>query len=152
MEYLPCPTPQDHFFCVRIGVISWSPILDIVYPVAWPEQHRACSVMLAQTIIWDLHSFQGHRFLLEAEIATGDRSSVSLLASGRAKRSSWQNGEESGALGKLYLRDQFTRNSSYRVWISETNPRELEASSRIWTHPSCVCMLRVSLTDAALLS
>lgn len=43
MEYLPCPTPQDHFFCVRIGVISWSPILDIVYPVAWPEQHRAGS-------------------------------------------------------------------------------------------------------------
>lgn len=42
MEYLLCPTPQYHFLSDRIGVVFGSPILAVVYPVAWPEQHCAC--------------------------------------------------------------------------------------------------------------
>lgn len=43
-KYLLCPMPfQYHFLSGRVGVVSWSPILAVVYPVAWPEQHRTCS-------------------------------------------------------------------------------------------------------------
>jgi hypothetical protein len=66
---------------------------------------------------------------LETEIASGDRSSVSLLASGRAKmRSSWQNEEESSALGKFISELSSRETPDFRVRITEADPRDVKTS------------------------
>lgn len=119
------PHTQYHFFSGRINnfLVSYPCCglpsgLTITAP-------RLLGVLLAHTSVWNLCSFQGHRFSLEAEIATRDSFSVSLLACGRArKRSSWPNEEESSVLGKLLISVLSSQETPAREWGPQTQTPE----------------------------
>lgn len=46
----PAPRPSIIFFSGRMGVVFWSPILPVVYPVAWPECHTAPAQSLVGSV------------------------------------------------------------------------------------------------------